>query len=249
MRTSLWVGLLDSALKNTYRQQDRVRLFETGLKFARGEAEIEQSKSIAALALGTATEEQWGELQRPLDFFDIKADVEAIVHLTGRSGDLKFIAGNHPALHPGQCAEIRLGEKSLGWIGMLHPRLEKQLGFEQSVFLFELDQDVLLKRRVPRFSRLSKFPLVRRDIAVIVDEAVTSDLLIECVKRQGDGLLRDILVFDVYRGPGVEMGKKSIALGLLFQDEAETLTDARVDDAVAKVLESLAKAFAARLRD
>jgi phenylalanyl-tRNA synthetase beta chain len=249
MRTGLWAGLLDAALKNTYRQQNRVRLFETGLKFAQRAAGIEQRKSIAALALGAVHEEQWSEKPRAVDFYDLKADVDAMVRLTGRIEGLSFAAAAHSALHPGQTAEIRLDGEFLGWIGMLHPRLEKQLGFEQNVFLFELDQDVLLRRAVPRFKSLSKFPRVRRDIAVIVDEAVAVDRLVACAQGQGGGILREVIVFDVYRGPGVDAGKKSVALGLFWQDEAETLTDARVDDAVAAVLGRLAKDFEARLRD
>jgi phenylalanyl-tRNA synthetase beta chain len=249
MRTTLWVGLLDAALKNTYRQQSRVRLFESGLKFAKWPQGLEQKKSIAGLALGAVNEEQWGEPQRKVDFYDVKADVEALVKLTGRLDTLAFTAGQHPALHPGQTAEIRLGGERLGWFGMLHPRLEKQLGFEQNVFLFELDQEVLLARAVPRFRSLSKFPSVRRDIAVIVAESVTVDRLTACAQEQGGGLLREVLVFDLYRGQGVEEGKKSIALGLIWQDDAETLTDARVDEAVAQVVASLAARFDARLRD
>lgn len=249
MRTTLWVGLLDAALKNTYRQQNRVRLFESGLKFAQKPEGLEQKKSIAGLALGTVNEEQWGEPQRDIDFYDIKADVEALVKLTGRADSLGFAVAQHPALHPGQTAEILLGGERLGWIGMLHPRLEKQLGFEQNVFLFELDQDVLLARSVPRFRSLSRFPLVRRDIAVIVDEAVTADRLAACVQGQGGSLLRETIVFDVYRGQGVDVGRKSVALGLVWQDETETLTDARVDEAVAKVVSALAEQFDARLRD
>jgi phenylalanyl-tRNA synthetase beta chain len=249
MRTSLWAGLLDAALKNTYRQQARVRLFETGLKFALRDSGIEQRKSIAGLALGSVNPEQWGEPERRIDFYDIKADVEALARLTGRSGELGFSAGGHPALHPGQTAAIHLNGERVGWIGMLHPRLEKQLGFEQSVFLFELDQDPLLSRAIPRFHALSRFPQVRRDIAVIVAEAIPADRLSACVKRQGAGLLREALVFDVYRGQGVDAGHKSVALGLVFQDEAETLTDARVDGAVAAVLEGLAQEFSARLRE
>lgn len=248
MRTGLWVGLLDAALKNSYRQQDRVRLFESGLKFAQRET-IEQRKSLAGLVMGAALEEQWGEPQRAVDFYDIKADVEAIVRLTGRPDALSFAAGTHPALHPGQTAEIHLDGERLGWIGMLHPRLEKQLGFERSVYLFELDQEVLLNRRVPRFKSLSKFPMVRRDIAVIVDESVRADCLIAAAAGQGGGLLRDVVIFDVYRGQGMEPGKKSVALGLFWQDDAETLTDVRVDAAVSGVLASLANEFAAKLRD
>ncbi|WP_434147916.1 phenylalanine--tRNA ligase subunit beta [Methylocaldum gracile subsp. desertum] len=249
MRTGLWCGLLDAALKNTFRQQNRVRLFEAGLRFARRSSGIEQRKSIAGLAIGAVHEEQWGEAARSVDFYDVKADVEGIVKLTGREAGLEFVAAAHPALHPGQSAEIRLEGERLGWIGMLHPRLEKQLSFEQSVFLFELDQDVLLGRQIPVFHGISKFPQVRRDIAVIVDESVTIDRLIECVKEADSSILRQVVVFDVYRGQGVETGRKSVALGLVLQDEAETLTDARVDETVGRVLERLSIEFNARLRD
>lgn len=249
MRTSLWPGLLDAALKNTRRQQLRVRLFESGLKFIPASAGLEQRKSIAWLALGPLHVEQWGEAPRAVDFHDLKADVEAMVALTGRSGWLNFTAAHHPALHPGQSAEVLLSSEPLGWIGMLHPQLEKQLGFDQRVFLVELDQTVLLGREVPRFAALSRFPSVRRDIAVIVDEAVAVGHLLEAARPQGGGLLREVVVFDVYRGAGVEEGRKSVALGLVFQDECETLVDARVDAAVASVLETLFTRFAARLRD
>ncbi|HYE38101.1 phenylalanine--tRNA ligase subunit beta [Methylocaldum sp.] len=249
MRTGLWCGLLDAALKNTFRQQNRVRLFETGLRFARRDSGIEQRKSLAGLAMGSVHEEQWGESARSVDFYDIKADVEGIIKLTGREADLEFVAGTHPALHPGQAAEIRLGGERLGWIGMLHPRLEKHLGFEQNVFLFELDQDVLLGRNIPVFQGISKFPQVRRDIAVIIDESVTVHCLIDCVKGTDSSILRQVVVFDVYRGQGVETGRKSVALGLVLQDEAETLTDARVDETVGRVVDRLSKEFNARLRD
>jgi phenylalanyl-tRNA synthetase beta chain len=249
MRTGLWVGLLDAALKNAYRQQNRVRLFESGLRFARRPEEIEQRKSLAGLAMGAVIPEQWGEPTRRVDFYDLKADVEALARLTGRADALSFAAGRHPALHPGQAAEIRLEGEFLGWLGMLHPRLERQLGFEQNVFLFELDQEVLLGRRVPKFKSLSKFPQVRRDIAVIVAADLAAERLVECARGEGDGLLREVLVFDVYRGQGVEAGKKSVALGLVWRDEAETLTDARVDAAVAAVVERLAQEFNAKLRD
>ncbi|MGX2040900.1 phenylalanine--tRNA ligase subunit beta [Methylocaldum sp. MU1018] len=249
MRTGLWCGLLDAALKNTFRQQSRVRLFEAGLRFAQRGGGIEQRKSLAGLAMGPVCEEQWGEAARSVDFYDIKADVEGLVKLTGREAGLKFAAAAHPALHPGQAAEIRLGGERLGWIGMLHPRLEKQLGFEQNVFLFELDQDVLLGRKIPVFHGVSKFPQVRRDIAVIIDASVAAGRLIDCAKEADGSILRQVVVFDVYRGQGVEIGRKSVALGLVLQDETETLTDARVDEIVGRVVARLGQEFNARLRD
>lgn len=249
MRASLWPGLLDAAIRNAHRQQDRVRLFESGLKFIPLGDGLDQRKALAWLAMGPVCGEQWGEAPRAVDFFDIKADIEAIVELTGRAAWLTCSAVPHPALHPGQSAEVLLGSERLGWAGMLHPRLEKQLGFDRRVFLVELDQAVLLGREVPRFRPLSKFPSVRRDIAVIVDETLAVAHLVEAARQQGGGLLREVAVFDVYRGSGVDDGHKSVALGLVWQDESATLVDARVEAAVAGVLETLANRFAARLRD
>jgi phenylalanyl-tRNA synthetase beta chain len=248
MRTGLWCGLLDAALKNVNRQQSRVRLFEAGLRFTRQNGEILQEKSLAGLALGTVHEEQWGGKPRNIDFFDVKADVEALLRLTGHEAAAEFVRANHPALHPGQSAEIRLGGQRLGLIGLLHPQLEKALGFETRVFLFELDQDRLLIRAIPRFKALSKFPQVRRDLALVVAEETSAAGLISCVQTQSP-LIRQATVFDVYQGPGIETGKKSIALGLVLQDDAETLTDAKVDAVMTDVLAQLAHTFNAKLRD
>ena len=247
MRTGLWTGLLDAALKNLNRQQNRVRLFEAGLRFTRSEGEIVQKKSFASLALGSVREEQWGEQSRPVDFFDIKSDVEAILRLAGHENSTSFVSNKHPALHPGQSAEMLLDGQHLGWLGMLHPKLEKELGFETRVFLFELDQNQLLKRNIPAFKALSKFPQVRRDIAIIVEEHVTAADLSPFAQSVSQ-LIRQVLVFDVYQGTGIENGKKSVALGLVLQDDDETLTDARVDNVLALVLKGLEERFNATLR-
>ncbi len=248
MRTGLWCGLLDAALKNLNRQQSRVRLFESGLRFTRVEGNIIQQKSLAGLALGSACEEQWGEKSRSVDFFDVKADLEAILRLASHEATVKFVSGKHPSLHPGQSAELILEGERLGWLGMLHPKVERELGFETRVFLFELDQDKLLKRTLPAFKPLSKFPQVRRDIAIVVEERVTAVSLTQCVESLSP-LIRQVLVFDVYQGTGIEGGKKSVALGLIFQDDEETLTDVKVDGVIAEVLARLAQEFNAKLRD
>jgi phenylalanyl-tRNA synthetase beta chain len=248
MRTGLWCGLLDAALKNLNRQHTRVRLFEAGLRFTRRDGEITQEKSLAGLALGSALEEQWGEKTRSLDFFDVKADVEALLRLAGHDASVQFVQGQHPALHPGQSAEIRLNGLSLGFLGLLHPKLEKELGFETRVFLFELDQDRLLNRAIPAFKSLSKFPHVRRDIALLVDENISAASLVICINKQSP-LFRQVLVFDIYQGSGIPTGQKSVALGLILQDDAETLTDAKVDGVIADVLASLSQEFNAKLRD
>ena len=247
MRTGLWCGLLDAALKNINRQQTRVRLFEAGLRFTRAEGKIIQEKSLAGLALGSGQDEQWGEKTRPVDFFDMKSDLEAILRLAGHENRVIFSSNTHPALHPGQSAEILLDGQHLGWLGMLHPKLEKALGFETRVFLFEMDQHRLLNRNIPAFKPLSKFPQVRRDIAIIADTQVSAFALRQCVEKLSP-LIRQVLIFDVYLGTGIENGKKSVALGLVLQDDDETLTDAKIDGVMAVVLARLAEEFNATLR-
>ena len=174
MRTTLWCGLLKAALYNTNRQQNRVRLFETGLRFIKNDGETHQQKMLAGLVLGDNYNEQWGEKARKVDFFDIKADIQAIFALTGC--EVHFSSAQQSALHPGQTAEILTSDrKKIGWLGMLHPNLEKQLGFDTQVFLFELDQNLLLNKRIPVFKSLSKYPSVRRDLALIVKEDVSCE--------------------------------------------------------------------------
>ena len=248
MRTGLWCGLIDAALKNLNRQQSRVRLFEAGLRFTRTEGKIIQEKSLAGLALGSNTEEQWGEKTRSIDFFDIKADVEAMLRLASHEHKARFVSNQHPALHPGQSAQILLDGRHLGWLGMLHPKVEKALGFENRVFLFELDQDTLLKRPIAAFKPLSKFPQVRRDLAIIVEEKVTATALKQCAETQSP-LIRQVVIFDVYQGTGIESGKKSVALGLVMQNDVETLTDAKVDGVMTAVMTQLTHEFNAKLRD
>ena len=248
MRTTIWCGLLQAALRNTNRQHNRVRLFESGLCFIDKDSSMQQDKMLAGLILGSVNNEQWGEKARYVDFYDIKADVEALNALTGR--ELKFVPGQHPALHPGQCAEILTadGEK-MGFLGMLHPTLEKQLGFDNAVFLFELKLDLLLDKKVPSFQPLSKFPSVRRDLALIVDEKVAASAILEEIKECNSNVIQDVVIFDVYRGQGIDAGKKSVALGIIIQDSSQTLTDSEIDAIVTNVLEKLAKNLDATLRE
>jgi len=248
MRTTLWCGLLKAALHNTNRQQNRVRFFETGLRFVNKDGNTQQQKMLSGLALGSAYSEQWGRATRKVDFFDVKADVQALFSLTG--ADMQFVPGQHHALHPGQTAEIlsQQGDK-IGYLGMLHPTLEKQLGFDTQVFLFELDQDLLLNKHIPKFKPLSKYPSVRRDIALIVKEEIAANEIINCIKGCAEPTLQDIVIFDVYRGKGVEEGSKSIALSLIIQDFSQTLTDSEIDAIFSKLLETLTTKIKAKLRD
>lgn len=248
MRTTLWCGLLKAALYNTNRQQNRIRLFETGLRFIKKDGETHQQKMLAGFVLGDAHGEQWGEKARQVDFFDVKADIQAIFALTGC--EVRYSPEPHSSLHPGQTAEILSpdGEK-LGWLGMLHPNLEKQLGFDTPVFLFELDQNLLLNKNIPVFKSLSKYPSVRRDLALIIKEEVSASEIINCIKSSAEPALQEVMIFDVYRGKGVEEGSKSIALSLILQDDTQTLTDSAIDAIVGGLLTLLTEQKNAKLRD
>jgi phenylalanyl-tRNA synthetase beta chain len=248
MRTTLWCGLLNAALYNTKRQQGRVRLFETGLRFIKQGNETIQKKTLSGLILGNINPEKWSDKNRKVDFFDLKGDLEALFHLTGCK--VQFSQTEHSALHPGQSAAIltEKGEK-IGIFGMLHPTLEKELGFEMQVYLFELDQDLAFNKKIPIFEVLSKFPSVRRDMALIVKENITANDIVNCIASCDESVIKETLVFDVYRGEGVDEGYKSVALGLMLQDSSHTLTEDEIDAIFNKVLKMLSNDINARLRN
>lgn len=248
MRTTLWCGLINAALYNTNRQQSRVRLFETGLRFVQQNGETVQEKMLAGLALGSVYAEQWGEKTRKLDFYDIKADVEALFALTGCK--VSFKPAEHTALHPYQTAEIlNSAGEHIGYIGMLHPNLEKQLGFDNQVFLFELKQDLLLNKQQAKFKPLSKYPSVRRDLALLVSDEVNANDIINTIQSCNIAYLQDLHIFDIYRGKGVADGHKSVALGITLQNDQQTLTDSEIDAIVSTLLNTLSQTLGAKLRD
>jgi phenylalanyl-tRNA synthetase beta chain len=248
MRSTLWCGLLKAALYNLNRQQNRIRFFETGLRFLNVNGQLQQKKMLSGLILGSFYPEQWGETPRKVDFFDLKADVQALCSLTGCA--VKYEPAKHSTLHPGQTAQIlsEKGEK-VGILGMLHPSLEKQLGFETPVFLFELDQDLLLNKTVSQFKPLSKYPSVSRDLALIVKEAISADDIIASIKSSNEPNVQDISIFDMYRGKGIEEGHKSVAVSITLQNFSQTLTDTEIDAIFNNILQTLAKTIGAKLRD
>ncbi len=248
MRSTLWCGLLKAALHNINRQQKRIRLFETGLRFLGVNGQTKQQKMLSGLIMGNYCPEQWGDKVRKVDFFDLKADVQAMFSLTGAI--VQYVATKHPALHPGQTAEIlsQTGEK-IGILGMLHPVLEKQLGFEAQLFLFELDQELLLNKKVAQFQPLSKYPSVTRDLALIVRETVTADDIIAGIKSCHENSIQDIALFDLYKGKGIEEDCKSVAVSITLQKFSETLTDSEIDAIFNNILQTLAKTIGAKLRD
>ncbi len=247
MRVSLWPGLVQALRENQRRQQSRVRLFELGRKFASGSGT--ESDVVAGLAAGTLLPEQWGASGAAVDFYDVKADVEALLQLAGEAGAFRFEPASHPALHPGQSAKILKDDVAVGWIGALHPEVVRALGLTYPAVVFEVEAENGLRAAVPEAVEISKFPGIRRDLAVIVSEAVTFETLKNVVARSAGDLLQDVTAFDVYRGQGIDKGKKSIALALKLQDTSRTLTDSDADAIVSQVVSHLGSELDATIRD
>ena len=243
MRGSLLGGMIHTLRHNLNHGQDRVQIFEVGRVFLSSTAD-QQPMRLSALAYGSVHQEQWGEKSRPVDFYDLRADLEALLFPL----PLELKRGNHLALHPGQSAEIWLAGQACGWIGTLHPRLSQKFGFAKSPVLLEMTLSALLQRSVPHYQGMPKFPAVRRDIAVIVEANIEVQALLASVKADPPALLAEINCFDVYQGMGVDENKKSLAFNMLLQHTEKTLTDAEIDSAVAKVIDILAKTHNAILR-
>jgi phenylalanyl-tRNA synthetase beta chain len=249
MRVSLWPGLVRALLENQRRQQPRVRLFELGRKFRIEDGQLHEIPVLAGIAGGAALPEQWGVAAAEVDFFDVRADVDAVLRATGAAGEFSFAPGSHPALHPGQCARILRGGDAVGWLGRLHPELMRRLELTYSAVLFEIETESGLEARVPRFTGISRFPAVRRDLAVVLAEPVAVEALLGTVRRAAGGLLTGVVVFDIYRGKGIADGFKSVAIGLNLQDISRTLTDAETDAVVAQVVAGLERELDATIRD
>jgi phenylalanyl-tRNA synthetase beta chain len=249
MRTNLWAGLLQTVLYNINRQQSRVRIFEQGLKFYRQDGEIKQESVISGLIYGELNPEQWGEAQRPVDFYDLKGDVESLLTLNEQE-KFNFVAEQHPALHPGQSARIMSKGKPVGWIGALHPKIIKNFKINGQVFVYEVNSNSILQgASLPKYQEMSKFPAVRRDLAIIVDDAVTAKSIDECIKNISTDSLQNLQLFDMFKGKGIDSGKKSLALSLTLQHNERTLTDDEVDTYIHNVLSALEQQLDAKLRD
>lgn len=248
MRTTLWPGLLQVLRYNRNRQQTRVRVFESGRRFLPGAKGLVEQPVIAGAVTGHAAEEQWAIPKRGADFYDVKADIEALLALTGQPDRFRFIPGSHSALHPGQTAAIHLGEEQVGWLGALHPGLQAQLELDP-VVLFELALPALTQRRVPAFTEISRFPAIRRDLAVVVSEATAAQQVADTIRRVAGNLLVNLQLFDVYRGEGIDSGRKSLALGLTLQDSSRTLREAEVDALMTQVISTLTTEVGAKLRN
>jgi len=245
MRTTLLGGLVQSLKSNLNRGEERVRVFEIGRCFEGSEPDVSvQPERVAALAFGGRWPEQWAEKGVAVDFFDAKGDLQALA-----SGlELEFEAGSHPAFHPGRCAAVRTGGKSVGVVGELHPRLQQLYELPGPAVLFEVLVEPLLEGDFPRFGGLSRMPSVRRDLAILVAEELPVGRLLAAVRGAVPPVVREVEVFDQYRGKGVEPGKKSLALRIVMQDTDRTLTDSEVEGIVASIREQLTQQFKAKPR-
>ncbi len=245
MRTTLLGGLVQSLRANLNRGEERARLFEIGRCFEGTGADVAtQPERVAGLAFGSRLPEQWAETRAPVDFFDVKGDVEA---LAGAKA-LEFSAGSHPACHPGRCALVRLEGRPVGFVGEMHPGLQMKYELASPAVVFELLLAPLLEGSMPRFGRVSRMPVVRRDYAFTVEETVPVGTLLAAVRGRIPAFVREVEVFDQYRGKGVEPGKKSLALRIVMQDTDRTLTDSEVEGVMASIREQLNQEFKAQPR-
>lgn len=237
MRSSLIGGLVGALRFNLNRKQERVRLFEVGACFAKADNEYIQSQRVSGLAYGETQPEQWGAATRPVDFYDVKADIEALF----APQTLRFVAAAHPALHPGRSAQIFCGEQMVGWIGELHPHLQQQYDMAQACVWFEVELGAVMQAKVPHMSEIAKFLPVRRDLAVVVDEGITVQTLLDAMQHVSAPYVAEVALFDVYRGKGVEQGKKSLAFRVLLQDTHKTLTDSEIEPSITQLVAVLQK--------
>ena len=249
MRSTLIGGLVANVSTNLKRKQNRVRVFETGRCFFRDEggapvAGFRQPWKLAGLAYGSALPEQWGSPARNVDFYDIKGDIELLL----APASARFEKAAHPALHPGRCAQIVVGGRIVGHLGELHPRWVQKYNLPLAPVLFEVDLDVLKEAHLPQYAELSKQPPAIRDLAIIVDQKLQWQALLDGIGANRPALVQDIQLFDVYTGKGIDAGKKSLAFRIVMQDTQRTLQDAEVDASLQQLITYLQQAFGAQLR-
>ncbi len=248
MRTSLWPGLLNTLRYNLNRRQERVRLFEIGQVFLRHAGGINQPPMLGGLLYGTRFPESWSHGNEYVDYHDVKGDIENLIEVSRCADSFRFERCSHPALHPGQAAQLRKDGEIVGRLGTLHPVLQRELGLARTACLFEIRLDALVSAVVPTFTPVSRFPEVSRDLAVLVDEQVPAAELLENIRTNAGEHLESVRIFDVYQGEGIESGKKSVALGLTWRHASRTLGDDDVNAIFDNCVKGLEQTFKAKLR-
>jgi len=248
MRTSLWPGLITTVIYNQNRQQTRLRFFETGHCFFMKGKTFSEKNMIAGVVTGQAWPVQWGVAAREVDFYDMKGDLEALLSKTGDLAAFQFITVKHPALHPGKTAAITSNGKKVGLIGQLHPKIAAKLGIETTIILFEIDIFAVLRRNNIKFQQISKYPSIRRDISILVDESIEVKMVFGVISQACGKWLVNLELFDEYRGEGIDSGRKSLSLGLTLQESSRTLKEEEVETVMARVIAALEAKVGARLR-
>ena len=249
MRTTLWPGLSKALAYNQNRQQSRVRLFEIGQRFLPKGDQLIQENVIAGIVYGARDPEGWTAGKDKADFFDITGDLETLLALGGKGDAFSFRADKHLALHPGQAAAIEVAGEVVGWVGAMHPSLLKSLDLNGPVYLFEINLGAVKAGQVSRFKSLSKFPESRRDLAMLVDANVSYADIRKVAKENGGEFLKQVTLFDVYQGQGIEVGRKSLAVGLTWQHPSRTLNDEEINSAISAVVSELQQQLGATLRE
>ena len=249
MRTTLWTGLSKAVAYNQARQQVRVRLFEIGQRFVESEGVLSQTNTLAGIITGNRSPETWFGKSEKVDFFDIKGDLESLLDRVGDAASYTLVVDSQVALHPGQSARIERQGKSVGWIGAMHPSVQKQLDLTGPVYLFEIELSALVEGTLPRFTGLSKFPESRRDLAMVIGQEQSFEAVRKIAQEQAGEFLKDVILFDVYTGQGIEAGRKSLALGLTWQHPSRTLNDEEINASVDAVVAKLKSDLGAQLRD
>jgi phenylalanyl-tRNA synthetase beta chain len=244
MRSGLWGGLLDTLTYNLNRKQDRAMLFEVGASYHQEKEVYSEKTRIAGLFHGAFHPEQWGAAAKDVDFYDVKAHVDALTH-----GLAEYKAETHVALHPGQTARVYLRGKAIGWIGKLHPKWQQHYSLAKNTFLFELEATPLLIKAVPAYQEVPKTLPIRRDLAVVVDANIAAQAILSAIQNAHIPLVSQVQLFDIYQGKGIPENKKSLALSVFMQDTHKTLVDSEAEAAMADLLQLLEKQFDASLRN
>ncbi|MFT4058544.1 MAG: phenylalanine--tRNA ligase subunit beta [Legionella sp.] len=249
MRAGMWPGLIASMIYNVHRQQNLIKFFEIGVVFDVEQQQLTERSCVAGLLTGEQGSMNWSETTRHFDFFDLKGDLHSLFTAL-KLNHVEFIVAPHEALHPGQSAQIQINGVFAGWIGALHPRLVDALDMQRDVFLFELNLALLSGHGAPCYQAISKYPQIRRDLSFLVDKEI-SVLQIESVVRESvkENWLKAFNVFDVYTGPGIPAGKKSLAIAMTLQDDNRTLIDSEINSLISAILKSLENKFSIILRE
>lgn len=248
MRTSLLPGLLNTLQYNIKRQQERIRIFETGLVFNNKE-DLKQESHIAGLIHGNINEKQWGKESILCDFYDLKCDIEGFIYSMIGASEIEMKPSTSNILHPGQAVDVYVKDNNAGCYGRLHPKICADLDLPDNIYLFEFSINNIFKQEKTRYKPISKYPSVKRDISIVIDEKTLLEDVLKCARNDGTGLLTNLELFDVYQGEGIENGKKSLALGLTFQATSSTLKDEEVETIMENVVHGLNNNFGAKLRE